>query len=78
MLHSSLAKSDPKAWVVHCRRAPYDVYVGRDNPTLGLRDIGFGNPFSHKPVSRAEFRVATRQEAIERYEAWVLTQPELL
>lgn len=45
---------------------------------LGLRDVGFSNPFSHKANSSAEIRVATRQEAIERYEAWVLTQPELL
>lgn len=78
MLHSSLDKSDPKAWVVHCRKAPFDVYIGRDNPMLGLRDVGFSNPFSHKANSSAEIRVATRQEAIERYEAWVLTQPELL
>ena len=78
MLHSSLDKSDPKAWVVHCRKAPYDGYIGRDNPMLGLRDVGFSNPFSHKANSSAEIRVATRQEAIERYEAWVLTQPELL
>lgn len=78
MLHSSLDKSDPKAWVVHCRKAPFDVYIGRDNPMLGLRDVGFSNPFSHKANSSAEIRVATRQEAIERYETWVLTQPELL
>lgn len=77
-LQSAYPKTDPRAWVVHCQRACYDVYIGRDNPRLGLRDIGFGNPFSHKAVSRAEFRVATRQEAIERYEAWVLEQPELL
>jgi hypothetical protein len=73
-----MAKADPKAWVVHCRRDRFDVYIGRDNPALGLRDVGFGNPFSHKAVSSAEFRVATRQEAIERFDAWLLTQPALL
>ena len=78
MPHSSLTKSDPKAWVVHCRRNQFDVYIGRDNPALGLRDMGFGNPFSHKAVSSAQFRVATRQEAIERFDAWILTQPKLL
>lgn len=78
MLPNSLTSSNPESWVVHCRRAPFDVYIGRDNPALGLRDIGFGNPFSHKAVSRAEFRVATRQEAIERYEAWLLQQPQLI
>lgn len=78
MLHNAYPKSDPRAWVVHCRRAPFDVYIGRDNPRLGLRGVGFGNPFSHRAPSHAEFRVATREEAIERFEAWVLEQPELL
>lgn len=79
---SSSRRSPPQAdysrWVVHCRREPFDVYIGRDNPSLGLRDIGYGNPFSHKAVSQAEFRVATRDEAIERFEAWVLDQPDLV
>lgn len=78
MRHNAYPKTDPRAWVVHCQRDPYDVYIGRDNPVWGLRDIGFSNRYSHKRSSRADIRVATRQEAIERYEAWVLNQPELL
>lgn len=57
-------------FVVHCKRAPFDVYIGR--PSV------WGNPFSHLPKSAAKYRCASRDEAIERYEAWILTQPVLL
>lgn len=57
-------------WVVHCKKAPYDVYVGRPSD--------FGNPFSHKDGTLAEHRVATREEAISRYEAWLMAQPALV
>lgn len=60
---------DPRSFVVH-RREPHDVYVGR--PSI------WGNPFSHLPNSKAEFRVASREEAIQRFEAWIQTQPELI
>lgn len=39
-----------------------DVYAGRGSP--------FGNPYSHLPNSKAEFKVATREEAIEKYLPW--------
>lgn len=56
--------------VVHCKRAPYDVYIGRPSK--------WGNPFSHKPGTQAKYRVATREEAIRAYEEWIKTQPHLL
>jgi hypothetical protein len=56
--------------VVHYKRAPYDVYIGR--PSI------WSNPFSHHPSARPPFRVASRQEAIRRYEAWLLDQPDLV
>jgi hypothetical protein len=56
--------------VVHCKRGRYDVYVGR--PSI------WGNPFSHLPNTRAQFQVATREEAVARYEEWVKSQPELM
>lgn len=56
--------------VVHHKRAPYDVYIGRPSE--------WGNPFSHLPASAAEWRVATRDEAIRKYEEWLLAQPELV
>jgi hypothetical protein len=49
--------------VVHCKRDPYDVYIGRPGP--------FGNPFEIG-------KDGNRQEVVEKYAEWVLTQPELL
>ena len=49
--------------VVHCKRNEYDVYIGRPGP--------FGNPFKIGPDG-------TREEVVEKYAEWVLTQPELL
>lgn len=51
--------------VVHCKRAPYDVYIGRG------RGSRWGNPFV---IGRG----GDRAEVIEKYERWLLTQPELL
>ena len=56
--------------VVHCRKAPFDIYIGRPSR--------WGNPFSHKAGTLAKFQVATREEAIQKYEEWLLTQPELV
>jgi hypothetical protein len=49
--------------VVHCKRSRHDVYIGRPSK--------WGNPFQ---VGRD----GTREQVIERYERWLLTQPELL
>ncbi len=49
--------------VVHCKKGPYDVYVGRPSD--------WGNPFSIG-------KDGTREQVIEKYEAWLLEQPELL
>lgn len=56
--------------VVHCKRAPFDVYIGRPGP--------WGNPFSHKPGTLAKHRCATVAEALAAYERWLLGQPELV
>lgn len=56
--------------VVHCKRSKYDVYIGR--PSI------WGNPFSHKSGTLAKYKCATREEAIEKYTDWLLTQPELI
>lgn len=58
------------ARVVHCKKEPYDVYIGRPGP--------WGNPFTHRDGTLAEHRCATREEAIQRYEAWLLAQPDLV
>ena len=57
--------------VVHCKRAPFDVYVGRGNGST------WGNPFTHKAGTLAEF-VVPHAEVIPRYEAWLRAQPELV
>jgi hypothetical protein len=57
--------------VVHCKKAPFDVYVGRPSK--------WGNPYSHlSGHTRARFRTETREEAIAKYEEWLDQQPELL
>lgn len=49
--------------VVHCERADYDVYVGRG----GI----WGNPFKIGSDG-------TRDEVIEKYREWIVTQQELM
>ncbi len=49
--------------VVHCKRQPYDVYIGRPGK--------WGNPFVLK-------RESDRAAALEQYRAWVMRQPELM
>lgn len=56
--------------VVHCARSAFDVLIGRPSK--------WGNPFSHRADTKARFRVATRQEAIDRYAEWIREQPHLI
>lgn len=50
---------------------PYDVYIGRGSK--------FGSPFTHfSHLGGSLIIVSSRQEAISRYEEWILEQPELL
>jgi hypothetical protein len=58
------------AEVVHCKKDSYDVYIGRPSK--------WGNPFSHKDGTLAQFKVETREEAISSFEKWISDQPELL
>ena len=48
------------------------VYIGRPSK--------WGNPFSHlaSTGTLAEFMVASREEAIEQYEVWLQTRPDLI
>lgn len=56
--------------MVHCKKAIYDVYVGRPSH--------FGNPFSHKKGTLAQFHVASVEDAVREYENWVRNQPSLV
>ena len=55
--------SQQKTRVVHCRKEPYDVYVGR--PSV------YGNPFSHLTGTLAQFKVSTREEAVAAFRRWI-------
>lgn len=59
-------------WVVHCKKEPFDVYIGRG------RGSQWGNPFSHQEGTQAKFKVETREEAIAHFREWLLRQPELV
>jgi len=50
--------------------AAYDVYIGRPGP--------WGNPYSHKEATIAKYKVATVEEAIEKYREYLLNNEELL
>jgi hypothetical protein len=59
-----------KTKVVHCKISKYDIYIGRGSI--------FGNRWSHKEGTLAEFKVDTREEAIRLHKEWLLTQPDML
>ncbi len=59
-----------KTRVVHCKKEKYDIYIGRPSK--------WGNPFSHLENTMAEFKVASREEAIEKYREWINNKPDLL
>lgn len=57
--------------VVHCKKASYDVYIGRGSK--------WGNPFTHLPSGSSGSLVAKdRESAIAAYRAWILEKPQLL
>jgi hypothetical protein len=68
--YSDIESSKQFTQVVHFKKSDYDVYIGRPSK--------WGNPFSHKEDTIAEFRVENRQTAIQQYEKWVLTQSHLM
>ncbi len=59
----------PRMPVVHVRRAPYDVYIGRGG--RGLRASKWANPFRVGPDG-------DRREVIRKYAAWLETRPDLI
>jgi hypothetical protein len=55
--------------IVHLKKEPYDVYIGRPSK--------WGNPYSHKEGTLAEFKVANRAEALEKFEKYLLENETL-
>ena len=49
--------------VVHCKKEPYDVYIGRPSK--------WGNPF-------VIGRDGSREEVVSKYEAYIMNNPELI
>ena len=49
--------------VVHCKKEPFDIYIGRPSK--------WGNPF-------VIGKDGTRQEVVDKYEVWLKKQPELM
>lgn len=49
--------------VVNRHHGRKGVYIGRGTP--------LGNPYSHLPSAKAKRLVATRDEAVDRYERWL-------
>jgi Domain of unknown function (DUF4326) len=58
------------AKVVHYKKEPCDVYIGRGSK--------WGNPYSHKKGTMALWEVDTREDAIRLFEEWFRAQPELM
>jgi Domain of unknown function (DUF4326) len=49
--------------VVHCKKEKYDIYIGRPSK--------WGNPYSHKDGTLAEFKVENRGQALEMYREYI-------
>ena len=61
--------------VVNIRKEQYDVYIGRHmDPVKGK----WGNPYSSKDGTLAEFKVSSKKEAIDMYEKHLLSSVELM
>lgn len=56
--------------VVHCKREPFDIYIGRPSK--------WGNPFTlAKSTDAAEDRTL-RADLLVKYEEWLREQPHLM
>ena len=56
--------------VVNRKYCKFDVYIGRGSK--------WGNPYSHRVGSKANYIVDTRKEAIEKYREYIMSNLYLL
>lgn len=56
--------------IVHCKIEPYDIYIGRGSK--------WGNPFTHKEGTKADFIVSSVQEAVDRYRDFLIAEKNLI
>ncbi len=63
---------ESKTTVVHCKKHPYDVYIGRGSK--------WGNIYTHikDRQTKADHIVSSREESINMYRKWIMLQPDLL
>lgn len=61
--------------VVHCKREPYDIYIGRGRDPQTGEPGEWGNPYSHRP-SRVPgvIVVPTVEEAVALHKRWLYDQ----
>ena len=68
--YSNLDTKPSATRVVHCKKNKYDVYIGR--PSI------WGNPYSSKQGTLAEYLVKDKSEALKKYELYLESSPKLL
>lgn len=51
------------SFVVHCKRASFDVYIGRPSK--------WGNPYSHLKGTSAPYGASNREAAVLAYRLWI-------
>lgn len=56
------------ARTVHCKREPFDVYVGRPR---GKAAMHFGNPFAYRFGTKAAVVLSPDDDAILAYRQWL-------
>jgi Domain of unknown function (DUF4326) len=67
----NISENKRKTKVVSLTKEPFEVYIGRYNRGRGLPASKWGNPFH-------EGKDGSREEVIEKYKLWFMTQPELV
>lgn len=59
-----------KTQVVHFKKEACDIYIGRPSK--------WGNPFSHKEGTLAEFKTGSRKEAVDKFEQYLISNKDLM
>ena len=68
--------NEPK--IVNLSTSDYDVYIGRGRcPKTGEFGI-WGNPYSSKDSTIAKYKVSTKQESLEKYREYLLSNEKLI
>ena len=66
-----------KTQVVNLRKAPYDVYIGREVKE-GLEICHYGNPFTHLSYGAGHIKVKTREEAVSCFAQWLANDKTII